>query len=108
MFPATMISEKALTGAIFACFICLPFSVAVYFGAVMAVGSGRTDVFLRLFGIASMLLPPSLVLGPVGAVIFKMLGWRRAAWGSVWAPVVLIVFMAAMTALGESGLEEIP
>lgn len=107
-FPKRMISEKALTGAIFACFICLPFSIAVYFGAVMSLGSGRGDIFLRLFGVGATLLPLSLILGPIGAVVFRKLGWRSAAWASIWSPALIMVLMAATTALGGSGLEEIP
>ena len=55
-----------------------------------------------------MLLPPSLVLGPIGGIIFQKLGWRRAAWASILTPAFLIAFVVIMTALGATGVAEIP
>lgn len=104
-----MISEKALTGAMFACFIALPFSIGFYLVAAMAMGGPGHDTLLAtLFGLGCMLLPPSLVLGPIGGIVFQKLGWRRAAWTSILTPAFLIAFLVIMTALGATGVAEIP
>ncbi|WP_271146589.1 hypothetical protein [Brevundimonas sp. NIBR10] len=84
------------------CFLCLPVTFVLFILLTMSQGGG-TNALLRLMSATLALWTSSLLLGPVGGVIFQKLKWRWATWISVAVPLTLSLAMVVMLILFFTG-----
>lgn len=80
---------------IIAYFLSLPLSVMLLFATLGEYSNHFYDVLVGVIG----LLPASLVLCSVAAVVFQRLKWAAATWVSVAIPLSLMSFIGVMIIL---------
>lgn len=91
------ISERALTRTVLCYLVLAPLTFALYLGGLPGNGGNG---FTRLLFTVLWLLPPSLVVFSIAAVVFHGVKWRQATWLSLLIPAVLIGISTAMILLG--------
>ena len=91
------ISERSLTRVVIFYLVLTPLSFGLYLGGIPGNGGNS---FVRMLFAVLWLLPPSLLVCSIAAVVFHWLKWRQATWVSVLIPAMLVGIAIAMTLLG--------
>ena len=91
------ISERSLTRVVICYLVLAPVSFGLYLGGIP--GNGGNSFTKMLFAVL-WLLPPSLLVCSIAAVVFHWLKWRQATWVNVLIPPMLIGISIAMILLG--------